>query len=268
MTTRSAFKNYLAVVNTRPDTVRTIFSVKELSGPYSEVTVSGCGDINPLQNDPGLNVIGVGTRILLNGGIGYIMGTGTRSTAQKPNIAVFADMKSMVPEMMGGFVTSLGPECNTSVAIPIPVLDDTVLQNLLITNNRIPLPIADVRDRIPFATASYADIWDSTDAVITSSPDSCLQCESCEAATSCPTRAITPKRTIDATRCVNCGTCVRQCSGGVFSGNLGTLAVDNRNVPVTLRQSDRARALRLCEYLKTLILENRFTLTGKTEDLR
>jgi uncharacterized protein (DUF39 family) len=196
------------------------------------------------------------------------MGTGTRSSPEKPNIAAFAGMKSMVPEMMGGVVTSLGPECNTSVAIPIPVLDDTVLRNLLITNDRIPLPVADVRDRIPFAATSYADVWDGTDAVIAFSPESCIRCESCEAATSCPTGAIPPEKGIDATRCVNCGTCVRECPGGAFTGNLGTLSVDNRKVPVTLRQSDRARALRLCEHLKTLILDNKFTLTGKVEDLR
>ena len=35
ITTRSAFKNYLAVINTKPDTVQTIFSVKGLTGPYT-----------------------------------------------------------------------------------------------------------------------------------------------------------------------------------------------------------------------------------------
>ncbi|MDO9324367.1 MAG: homocysteine biosynthesis protein, partial [Methanoregula sp.] len=79
ITTRSAFRNYLAVLNTKPDTVQTIFSAKGLTGPCTEVSVSGCGDINPLQNDPGFRVIGPGTRILLNGGTGYVMGTGTRS---------------------------------------------------------------------------------------------------------------------------------------------------------------------------------------------
>lgn len=267
ITTRSAFKNYLAVVNTGPDTVQTIFSVKGLTGPYREASVSGCGDINPLQNDPDLKVVGVGTRILLNGGVGYIMGTGTRSSAEKPNIAAFAEMKSMVPEMMGGLLTSLGPECNTSVAIPIPVLDDTILGNLLVTNQQIPLPVADVRDRIPFATASYADVWDGTDAAVTFSVESCIRCESCEAAACCPTGAIDRERGIDITCCVNCGTCIRECPGGAFSGNLGVLLVNNRKVPVTVRQSDRARALRLCEYLKTLILDKKFTLTGKVEDL-
>jgi len=267
ITTRSAFKNYLAVINTGPDTVDTIFSVKGLTGPYSEASVSGCGDINPLQNDPGMAVIGTGTRILLNGAPGYIMGTGTRSSLEKPNIAAFADMKSMDPEMMGGVRTSLGPECNTSVAIPIPVLDDTILNNLLVTNRQIPLPVADVRDRVPFATASYADVWDGTDQIITFSRESCVKCESCGAAAVCPTGAITPEAGIDPGLCVNCGTCVRECPGGAFRGSLGTLSFDGRNVPVSLRQSDRARALQLCEHLRQLIRDRHFTLTPKTEDL-
>ncbi|MDP2797677.1 MAG: methanogenesis marker 16 metalloprotein [Methanoregula sp.] len=267
ITTRSAFKNYLAVINTRPDPMQTIFSVKELTGPFREASVSGCGDINPLQNDPGLNVIGVGTRILLNGGTGYLMGAGTRSSREKPNIAAYGDMHAMQPEMMGGFVTSVGPECNTSVAIPIPVLDDTVLAGLRITNDRIPLPVADVRDRIPFATASYADVWDGTDPVISFSPGACVRCDSCPAAQSCPTGAITLQAGIDPLLCVNCGTCVRECCGGAFSGNLGVLPVGTMKVPITLRQSDRARALRLCVHLRDLILDRKFSLTGKMEDL-
>ncbi|MDD1682001.1 MAG: methanogenesis marker 16 metalloprotein [Methanoregula sp.] len=267
ITTRSAFRNYLAVTNTRPGTIQTIFSVKGLTGPYTEASVSGCGDINPLQNDPGFRVIGSGVRILLNGGTGYVMGTGTRSSREKPNIAAYGDMHAMMPAMMGGFVTSAGPECNTSVAIPFPVLDDTVLDGLRITNKGIPLPVADVSDRIPFTTASYADVWDGTDLAIIFSGDSCVQCNPCAAAQVCPTGAITPLEGIDLLRCVNCGTCVRECPANAFSANLGSLPVGSRNVPITLRQSDRARALRLCTHLKDLILDRKFSLTGKMEDL-
>ncbi|MHB8164321.1 MAG: methanogenesis marker 16 metalloprotein [Methanoregula sp.] len=267
LTTRSAFKNYLAVLNKKTGTEQTIFSVKGLTGPCAEVSVSGCGDINPLQNDPGLNVIGAGTRILLNGGTGYVMGPGTRSSREKPNLAAYGDMHAMDPEMMGGFVTSLGPECNTSVAIPIPVLDDAILAGLSITNDRIPLPVADVRDRVPFAASTYADVWVGTDTVISYSPGSCVQCDICLAAQSCPTEAITPQKGIDPQFCVNCGTCIRECPGGAFSGNLGALPLGTTIVPITLRQSDRARALRLCTNLKDLILDRKFILTGKVEDL-
>jgi len=267
VTTRSAFKNYGGFLNLRPGTVRTIFSVRGLSGPSGELSVSGCGDINPLQNDPALLTIGVGTRILLNGGIGYIMGQGTRSSRDKPNISAFADMRRMNPEMMGGFVTSLGPECTSSVAIPIPVLDDAILSHLMVTNEEIPLPVSDIGDRVPVAISHYGEVWNETDLTVTYSPDSCIRCEACEAAGYCPTGAITPHIGIDSGLCVNCGTCVRVCPGGAFHGNLGNVHVGRDNVPVTLRQSDRARALRLCEQLKDLILEKKFQITGKLEDL-
>jgi len=267
ITTRSAFKNYLAVINTRPGTVHTIFAVQGLTGPYTEASVSGCGDINPLQNDPGFRVIGPGVRILLNGGAGYIMGTGTRSSRDKPNLAAFGDMHAMVPEMMGGFVTSAGPECNTSVAVPVPVLDEAVLEGLRITNASIPLPVADIADRIPFATASYADVWDGTDLTVSYSPGACIPCDPCAAQEACPAGAIVPTEGIDPVRCVACGTCVRECPGNAFAARLGSLPVGAWRVPITLRQSDRNRALLLCEHLKDLILDRKFSLTGKAEDL-
>ena len=89
----------------------------------------------------------------------------------------------------------------------------------------------------------------------------------CQAAQTCPTGAITPQAGIDPLLCVNCGTCVRECPGGAFSGNLGELPMGTTKVPITLRQSDRARALRLCTHLKDLILDRKFSLTGKVEDL-
>jgi putative methanogenesis marker 16 metalloprotein len=267
VTTRSAFKNYAALLNRNPGIVQTIFSVRGLAGPCREASVSGCGDINPLQNDPSGRVIGTGTRILLNGGTGYIMGPGTRSTRDHPNIAAFADMRQMVPEMMGGFVTSEGPECTTSVAIPIPVLDDRILGTLLVTNDRIPLPLSDIRDRAPFALSHYGEVWNSTDGTITYYPESCVQCEPCEAAEICPTGAITPGEGIDPLRCVHCGTCVQVCPGGAYTGKLGSVSLDGRPVPITLRQSSRVRGLAICDHLKALILEGKFLVTGKTGDL-
>jgi putative methanogenesis marker 16 metalloprotein len=267
ITTRSAFKNYGGFLNLRSGTVKTIFSVMGLSGPSGELSVSGCGDINPLQNDPALLTIGVGTRILLNGGTGYLMGQGTRSSPDKPNISAFADMRRMIPDMMGGFVTSLGPECTSSVAIPIPVLNEQILSQLLVTNEEIPLPVSDISDRVPFATSHYGKVWNETDLTITYSPDSCIRCDACEAAGYCPTGAITPHIGINPGLCVNCGTCVVVCPGGAFHGNLGNALIGEREVAITLRQSDRARALRLCEYLKDLILDKKFQVTGKLEDL-
>ncbi|HNL87002.1 MAG TPA: methanogenesis marker 16 metalloprotein [Methanoregulaceae archaeon] len=267
VTTRSAFMNYQAFINRSQSTVKTIFSVQGISGPYREVTVSGCGDINPLQNDPQGRVIGVGSRVLLNGGMGYIMGQGTRSSREHPNLAAFADMKEMVPDMMGGFVTADGPECITSLGVAIPVIDNTILDSIRISNAGIPLPIADIEDRTAFTSSHYGEVWDHTDLVITYSPEACLQCEPCQAAAICPTRAIIPGEKIDPLRCVHCGTCIRECIGDAFYGDLGTITVDGNPVPITCRQSSREHALRICDHLKALVTEGKFHLMGKCGNL-
>ena len=57
-TTRSAFRNYMCFVNPSAETVRTIFSVSGLRGPFVEASVCGCGELNPLENDPEMREIG------------------------------------------------------------------------------------------------------------------------------------------------------------------------------------------------------------------
>jgi len=260
ITTRSAFKNYLAMVNRMPTTVQTIFSGRGLSGPLSEATVSGCGEINPLENDPGLAAIRAGTKLLLNGAPGGVMGEGTRSSSQKPNIAAFADMNGMNSVYMGGFVTSAGPECWTSVAVPIPVLDEAQIAGIRVLDEEIFLPIADINDRLPFAGSSYGRVWQGTDPAVTPDISSCIECDPCIARARCPGGAIAAGREIDRDRCYNCGTCASVCPGGVYRSSLGSISVEGREVPITLRQSDRARALALCRDLKERILDGRFAL--------
>ena len=122
----------------------------------------GCGELNPLQKDPGLRTIGIGTRVSLNGGIGYVTGLGTRSSLERPNLSVVADMHTMNPDYMGGFKTSKGPEVIQTWAVPIPILDETVLKTAKTLDEEIPLIITDVRGRIPLAQATYADLWVGT----------------------------------------------------------------------------------------------------------
>ena len=62
--TRMAFKNYTAFTNPSSTPVSSIFSAIPLDGPFSGLTFSGCGQLNPLQNDVKQNVIGFGTKIL------------------------------------------------------------------------------------------------------------------------------------------------------------------------------------------------------------
>ncbi len=268
--TRNAFKNYVAFVNPRNAPLPTIFSAIEFPPDLSCATVSGCGSLNPIKNDPNLETIGIGTRILLNGAEGFVIGTGTRSMPSRPNLLGLADMHQMSPEYMGGFITSAGPECIGSWAVPIPVLNESILESILLQDRDIALTIMDVNVRQKIGRSNYEDVWGSTDLEIEFDPGKCASCRKCTAEPKCPMRAITimedqVKR--DKGKCFNCGLCASQCTGGAFRGNLGAIRLEGSMIPIQLRQSDRARAVQLAKKLKMQILDGSFRMTQMVEHL-
>lgn len=259
LTTRSAFKNYSAFVNESKEPFDTIFSVLPLNGRLSEATVSGCGEINPLQNDPDMRYLKSGAKILLNGSIGRIIGQGTRSSLKKPNLSVYADMSDMMPEFMGGFVTSKGPECITTIATALPVTDKKAIECLSVLDSDIILPVEDVVKRSHKGDSDYGQIWQGTDIKPEVNPMNCLFCGECPAGISCPTRAIMPGGGIISSRCVSCGTCVFTCPGEVYTMNMGNIEYNGNSSPVKLRQSDKSRANEMTEILKDMIEKGDFT---------
>ncbi len=268
--TRNAFKNYVAFVNPRGLPLKTIFSRLEFPPHFAAATVSGCGQINPVKHDPYLETIGIGTRILLNGAQGFVVGTGTRSMPTRPNLLGLADMHQMDPQYMGGFVTSAGPECVGSWAVPIPVLNQSILNSILQQDRDIPLTIMDVNVRQRVSKTTYGDVWDSVDLEVKFDPERCRGCALCTAEPKCPMRAIVVEdgRILrDRGLCFNCGLCVSQCSGGAFQARLGAIRLGDRSIPIQLRQSDRARAIELAGRLKEEILNGSFRLTEMVERL-
>lgn len=262
--TRNAFKNYVAFVNPKSLPLKTIFSALEFPPNFAAATVSGCGQINPIKNDPNLETIGIGTRILLNGAQGFVVGTGTRSMPTRPNLLGLADMHQMSPEYMGGFVTSAGPECIGSWAVPIPVLNQSILKSIMQRDRDIPLTIMDVNLRQKIGKTTYGDVWDSVDLEVHLDPGRCAGCSRCTAEPACPMRAISIEngRVLRHKElCFNCGLCVSQCSGGAFQGRLGAIRLGERTIPIQLRQSDRSRAMKLAERLKEAILDGSFRMT-------
>jgi putative methanogenesis marker 16 metalloprotein len=264
-TTRSCFKNYMGFINRRDDEVKSIFSVGGMEGPFKEAHVVGCGEFNPLENDH--KTIGVGTKILVNGVIGYVIGRGTRSE-ERPNLSVVADMRGMIPECMGGFITSAGPECITSIAIPIPIIDDDVRNSLKILDEEIALPIADIHDRVPFAESNYGTVWRDTSSKIEFDPERCSDHDVCIVEELCPTRAFSRSRGIDEKRCFNCGACISICPEDAFEGEMGCINVENMKIPITLRQSNRNEASSLAEKLKSMILKEEFLITKPIDYLK
>ena len=255
LTTRSAYRNYNAFVNPG-ETFSTIFSVADFKGNCSEAMFGGCGEINPLEKDAG--TIGVGTRILLNGAVGYVIGEGTRSTSVRRNLSLFADMHEMDGSCISGFVTSAGPDLINSIAVPIPVLDEDVLSRASRLDSEIELPVVDIRTRKEIGRIDYSQVWRSgSDPLVTFEPSLCVHCSACNV--KCPTDAFTGSEVIDDL-CCNCGHCASVCAGGAFIAEMGTIMLRGREIPVTLRHSDRSGAIKLADELKTRIERGSFLL--------
>lgn len=272
--TRNAFRNYVAFVNPGTEAIDSIFHAEPFQGDLSQLTFCGCGELNPLEKDPGLKTIGVGTRVLINGSTGYVSGPGTRSTKEKPNLAGFADMHGMDPAYMGGFNTSHGPDVITTWAVAIPVLDHDVLASVLKTDREIGLKVVDVRNRVPLYEITYGDVWKPGDSAIKFAVEKCLKCEACMVAATCPVGAVASDSgevaVFDAGRCFNCGLCVSKCEGSAFIADLGVVPYrgNGKTIPIALRNSNREGAVKAAEELREKILDRSFTLNSPMERIR
>ena len=261
---RMAFKNYTAFTNPNSEEVSSIFAARPLEGNLRGLTFSGCGDLNPLQNDIPHNVIREGRKVLLNGTVGYILGDGTRSSAEKPNLMLSADLTKMDPYYIGGFKTGQGGEIYDTVAIPIPVLNEEIYNNLLITDDKIDLPVADIKGRhLPLDNTNYHEMWNGYDLRPQYDRGKCSGCDKCVAEEACPTNAF-KKGALNLAHCFGCGMCASYCPNSAFEMNVGDvdLVIGGKdvNVPIICRQSDRLRANKLSLKLKKMIENKEFEL--------
>lgn len=262
--TRMAFKNYNSFTNPLPQAQKSIFNASPMEGPYNSYSFSGCGDINPLANDPNQNIITPGSKILLNGAEGVIIDNGTRSSKEKPNLLLTADIKQMDAHFVGGFKTGMGPEVFDSVAVPIPVLNEEILSNLKILNKDITLPVCDIHGRhLPIDNIDYS-VWDDVDLRPTTDPEACFGCIPCLPEIYCPVNAFKKDKTVDAELCYGCGYCQTVCPRGVPSIDMGSITIEaedkKRKIPVTCRQSDKKRAIEIATKLKEELLNGSFKL--------
>lgn len=239
-----------------------------MEGNFKSFSFSGCGEINPLQNDPHRATIKKGSSVLLNGSIGLVLGEGTRSSEVKPNLMLAADMHEMSSQYLGGFKTAEGPEVFDSVAIPIPVLNEEIFSKLMVMNKDISLPIADIHGRhLPLAETNYENVWNSYNMRPTFHEDRCIDCSACLVEQRCPTFAYTNEsgnKHLDLEKCFGCGMCAYSCLGGAFEMNTGSVTVTTdegtHDVPIACRQSDIKRAKDLTTKLKDMIENKEFEL--------
>jgi L-aspartate semialdehyde sulfurtransferase len=262
--TRFAFKNYTAFVNPTNEPISSIFNAVDMGGPFKEISFSGCGELNPLQNDPQLNTMHKGSNLLLNSSEGIFIGPGTRSSPEKPNMMITADMQVMDPHFLGGFRTGAGPEVYNTIATAIPILDDVILKKTYIKNEEIQLPIADVRGRHSvLSRTTYAPVWKNVDERPKYLEHDCQLCGRCVVEDNCPTGAF-QDLTLNIEKCFGCGMCAYSCPYGTFQMECGHVLMDwegqEIDLNVSCRQSDIKRARELAEELKKRIKREEFLL--------
>ena len=157
---RNAYQNYNVAVNLSDRTLYTYMGV--LRPNAGNATYSSAGGLSPLLNDPYYKTIGIGTRIFLGGGVGYVSWHGTQHNPRVPRgdngvprrpggtLAVVGDLKQMQPEWLRG-ISMLGYGCTIAVGIgvPIPILSEEILNYTRVTDADILAPVVDFSEAYP-----------------------------------------------------------------------------------------------------------------------
>jgi uncharacterized protein (DUF39 family) len=160
---RNAYQRYGCAVNGREETIYTYMG--KLLPKYGNAHYSGGGELNPLTNDPIYHTIGLGTRIFLGGGIGYIIGEGTQHSPGNGfgNIMVKGDAKQMSGEFIhGASFTGYGTSLYVGIGVPVPLLSPEIAEKAAIRDREIVTEIIDYgipsRDRGNLALTNYEEL--------------------------------------------------------------------------------------------------------------
>ncbi|MEC4880078.1 MAG: homocysteine biosynthesis protein [Scytonema sp. PMC 1070.18] len=170
---RNLYQNFIVGVNGGDRPLYTYLG--SLQPRLSNAVYSNPGAISPLLNDPDLQLIGIGTRIFLGGGIGYVAWEGTQHfPLQKrlPNhtpigpaatLALIGDAKQMNAYWVRGcYFKSYGPSLMLGVGVPLPVLNEEVVARCGVEDKDLVAPVVDFsiprRVRPTFGLVSYAQL--------------------------------------------------------------------------------------------------------------
>lgn len=134
---RNAYQNYAAATNSSQRTIYTYMG--KLLPNYGNVTYSTSGELSPLLKDPKMLTIGLGTKIFLCGGEGYVVWPGTQfrnsvkvnahgiPIASARTLAVIGDAKKMNPRYLkAAYFKNYGVTLFVGIGVPIPILDEEI----------------------------------------------------------------------------------------------------------------------------------------------
>jgi uncharacterized protein (DUF39 family) len=157
---RNAYQNYNIAVNLSNKTIYTYMGM--LKPNLGNATFCSAGQLSPLLNDPYYKTIGIGTKIFLGGGIGYVAWQGTQfnpTVARSENgvpkggagtLAVIGDLKQMSSRwLVGTSMVGYGPTLTVGIGIPIPILSEEILKYTTVTDDQIIGNVIDYSDAYP-----------------------------------------------------------------------------------------------------------------------
>ena len=151
---RNCYQNYNSAVNLTNKTVYTYLGV--LKPKACNINYCSAGQLSPLLNDPYYKTIGLGTRIFLGGGTGYVTWSGTQHNPSvkrtKKGVPVTAagtlwvmgDLKTMSPDwLVGVSLQGYGASLAVGIGIPIPILNEEMAQYTAVSDKEIFTQIVD-----------------------------------------------------------------------------------------------------------------------------
>jgi len=157
---RNCYQNYNVAVNLSDKMIYTYMGA--LKPNLGNANYCSAGQLSPLLKDPHYKTIGLGTKIFLGGGIGYVAWHGTQhnpSVPRKENgvpqapagtLAVIGDLKQMSPQWLVGMsMLGYGVTLTVGIGVPIPVLDEEVLKHAAVSDKEIYAQIVDYSANYP-----------------------------------------------------------------------------------------------------------------------
>ena len=172
---RNAYQNYNVAVNLSDRVIYTYMGI--LKPNLGNANYCSAGSLSPLLNDPYYKTIGIGTKIFLGGGIGFIAWWGTQHNpsvertkegiplSPAGTLSTIGDLKQMSPSWLKGTsMIGYGVTLTVGIGVPIPIISEEMAYYTSITDDKIFAPIVDYSSSYPqgdskiIGRVSYAEL--------------------------------------------------------------------------------------------------------------
>ena len=157
---RNAYQNYNCAVNVSDRMIYTYMGT--LKPQLGNAYYCSAGQLSPLLNDPQYKTVGIGTKIFLGGGVGYVAWQGTQhapTVKRKANgipqapagtLAVIGDLKEMSSDYLAGTAfQGYGVTLTVGIGIPIPILNEEICKFTAVKDEEIYAQVVDYSDSYP-----------------------------------------------------------------------------------------------------------------------